>query len=89
MVLEFSKESSGEFIFVCTEESEMGALFRYYIPRTKYHKMFCPMPEFKNSFYVINFGRRKVTENWVKTFMEDNEEEILEKLNEKKSLNRV
>ena len=40
MVLEYSKKESGEFIFVCTEESEMGALFRYYIPRTKYHKMF-------------------------------------------------
>lgn len=83
MVLEYSKENNGEFIFVCTEESEMGALFRYYIPRTKYHKMFCPMPELKNSFYVINFGRHKVTENWVRTFMVDYEDEILEKLGEK------
>lgn len=85
MVLEYSKENSGEFIFVCTEESEMGALFRYYIPRTKYHKMFCSMPELKNSFYVINFGRRKVGEDWLDSFMTDNEEEILEKLGEKKS----
>ena len=85
MVLEYSKESSGEFIFVCTEESEMGALFRYYIPRTKYHKMFCPMPEFKNSFYVINFRQHKITEDWVKTFMEDHEEEILKKISEEKS----
>lgn len=80
MVLEYSNEEKGEFIFVCTEESEMGALFRYYIPRTKNHKMFCPMPEIKNSFYVINFGRRKVDENWLVSFMEDHEEEILEKL---------
>lgn len=85
MVLEYSNEEKGEFIFVCTEESEMGALFRYYIPRTKNHKMFCPMPEIKNSFYVINFGRRKVDENWLVSFMEDHEEEILEKLSEKKS----
>lgn len=85
MVLEYSNEEKGEFIFVCTEESEMGALFRYYIPRTKNHKMFCPMPEIKNSFYVINFGRRKVDENWLASFMEDHEEEILEKLGEKKS----
>ena len=85
MVLEYSKKESGEFIFVCTEESEMGALFRYYIPRTKNHKMFCPMPEIKNSFYVINFGRRKVDENWLVSFMEDHEEEILEKLSEEKS----
>lgn len=85
MVLEYSNEEKGEFIFVCTEESEMGALFRYYIPRTKNHKMFCPMPEIKNSFYVINFGRRKVDENWLSSFMEDHEEEILEKLSEKKS----
>lgn len=85
MVLEYSNEEKGEFIFVCTEESEMGALFRYYIPRTKNHKMFCPMPEIKNSFYVINFGRRKVDENWLVSFMEDHEEEILEKLGEKKS----
>lgn len=83
MVLEYSNEEKGEFIFVCTEESEMGALFRYYIPRTKNHKMFCPMPEIKNSFYVINFGRRKVDENWLVSFMEDHEEEILEKLGEK------
>ena len=89
MVLEYSKEEKREFIFVCTEESEIGALFRYYIPRTKYHKMFCPMPELKNSFYVINFGRRKVGEDWLDSFMTDNEEEILEKLSEKKSLNRV
>lgn len=85
MVLEYSNEEKGEFIFVCTEESEMGALFRYYIPRTKNHKMFCPMPEIKNSFYVINFGRRKVGEDWLDSFMTDNEEEILEKLGEKKS----
>lgn len=85
MVLEYSNEEKGEFIFVCTEESEMGALFRYYIPRTKNHKMFCPMPEIKNSFYVINFGRRKVDENWLVNFMEDHEEEILGKLSEKKS----
>lgn len=85
MVLEYSNEEKGEFIFVCTEESEMGALFRYYIPRTKNHKMFCPMPELKNSFYVINFGRRKVGEDWLDGFMTDNEEEILEKLGEKKS----
>ena len=85
MVLEYSNEEKGEFIFVCTEESEMGALFRYYIPRTKNHKMFCPMPEIKNSFYVINFGRRKVDENWLVSFMEDHEEEILEKLSEEKS----
>lgn len=85
MVLEYSNEEKGEFIFVCTEESEMGALFRYYIPRTKNHKMFCPMPEIKNSFYVINFGRRKVDENWLVSFMEDHEEEILGKLSEKKS----
>lgn len=83
MILEYSNEEKGEFIFVCTEESEMGALFRYYIPRTKNHKMFCPMPEIKNSFYVINFGRRKVDENWLVSFMEDHEEEILEKLGEK------
>ena len=89
MVLEYSNEEKGEFIFVCTEESEMGALFRYYIPRTKNHKMFCPMPEIKNSFYVINFGRRKVDENWLVSFMEDHEEEILEKLSEEKSWNRV
>lgn len=85
MVLEYSNEEKGEFIFVCTEESEMGALFRYYIPRTKNHKMFCPIPEIKNSFYVINFGRRKVGEDWLDSFMTDNEEEILEKLGEKKS----
>ena len=85
MVVEYSKESSGEFVFVCTEESERGALFRYYIPRTKYHKMFCPMPELKNSFYVINFRRHKITEDWVKTFMEDHEEEILKKISEEKS----
>lgn len=85
MVLEYSNEEKGEFIFVCTEESEMGALFRYYIPRTKNHKMFCPMPEIKNSFYVINFGRRKVDENWLVSFMEDHEEEILKKLSEEKS----
>lgn len=85
MVLEYSNEEKGEFTFVCTEESEMGALFRYYIPRTKNHKMFCPMPEIKNSFYVINFGRRKVGEDWLDGFMADNEEEILEKLGEKKS----
>lgn len=85
MVLEYSNEEKGEFIFVCTEESEMGALFRYYIPRTKNHKMFCPMPEIKNSFYVINFGRRKVDENWLVSFMEDHEEEILEKLSKEKS----
>lgn len=85
MVLEYSNEEKGEFIFVCTEESEMGALFRYYIPRTKNHKMFCPMPEIKNSFYVINFGRRKVDENWLVSFMKDHEEEILKKLGEKKS----
>ena len=85
MFLEYSNEEKGEFIFVCTEESEMGALFRYYIPRTKNHKMFCPMPEIKNSFYVINFGRRKVDENWLVSFMEDHEEEILEKLSEEKS----
>ena len=85
MFLEYSIEEKGEFIFVCTEESEMGALFRYYIPRTKNHKMFCPMPEIKNSFYVINFGRRKVDDNWLVSFMEDHEEEILEKLSEEKS----
>ena len=85
MFLEYSNEEKGEFIFVCTEESEMGALFRYYIPRTKNHKMFCPMPEIKNSFYVINFGRKKVDENWLVSFMEDHEEEILEKLSEEKS----
>lgn len=84
MVLEYSKKESGEFIFVCTEESEMGALFRYYIPRTKYHKMFCPMPELKNSFYVINFGRRKVNESWLEDFMEEHQEEILKKFGEKK-----
>ena len=85
MFLEYPNEEKGEFIFVCTEESEMGALFRYYIPRTKHHKMFCPMPEFKNSFYVINFGRRKVDDNWLVGFMKDHKEEILEKLSEEKS----
>lgn len=87
MFLEYSNTEKGEFVFVCTEESEMGALFRYYIPRTKYHKMFCPMPELQNSFYVINFGRRKVNESWLEDFMEEHQEKILKKFGEKKSWN--
>lgn len=83
MVLEYSKENSSKFIFVCTEESEMGALFRYYIPRTKHHKMFCPMPELKNSFYVIYFGNKKIDDNWVNSFMKIYREEILRRLGEK------
>lgn len=83
MVLEYSKKNSSKFIFVCTEESEMGALFRYYIPRTKHHKMFCPMPEIKNSFYVIYFGNKKIDDNWVNSFMKIYREEILRRLGEK------
>lgn len=83
MVLEYSRKEKGDFIFVCTEDSEMGALFREYKWRRKHHKMFCPMPEIKNSFYVIYFGNKKIDDKWVNGFMRIYKEEILRRLGEK------
>ena len=83
MVFDYSRKEKGDFIFVCTEESEMGGLFRRYQWRRKYHKMFCPMPEIKNSFYVIYFGNKKIDDNWINGFMKIYKEEILRRLGEK------
>lgn len=83
MVFDYSRKEKGDFIFVCTEESEMGALFRGYKWRKKHHKMFCPIPEIKNSFYVIYFGDKKIDDNWIHSFMKIYREEILRRLGEK------